>query len=40
MATQAFQLSLQYTPDHTEALNNLAVITFRQGNIDLAINYA
>jgi tetratricopeptide (TPR) repeat protein len=40
MAVQAFNLSLQYLPDNTEALNNLAVISDRQGNTDWAINYA
>lgn len=40
MAVQAFNSSLQCSPDNTEALNNLAVISDRQGNTDWAINYA
>lgn len=40
MAKQAYNLSLGHLPDNTEALNNLAVITFREGKTDWAINYA
>ena len=37
---EAFKISLNYRPDNHEALNNLAVIESRKGNIDAAINYA
>jgi tetratricopeptide (TPR) repeat protein len=37
---EAFKITLNYRPDHYEALNNLAVIESKRGNIDSAINYA
>ena len=39
MAIHAYELALTHIPDNVEALNNLAVIHYRQGNTDLAINY-
>ena len=40
LAVEAFKISLNYRPDNHEALNNLAVIESRKGNIDAAVNYA
>jgi tetratricopeptide (TPR) repeat protein len=39
LAVEAFKISLNYKPDNHEALNNLAVIEAKKGNVDAAINY-
>jgi tetratricopeptide repeat protein 8 len=40
LAVEAFKITLNYRPDHYEALNNLAVIESKRGNVDSALNYA
>jgi tetratricopeptide repeat protein 8 len=37
MASKCFQVAVNYLSEHAEALNNLAVLEARKGNIDLAI---
>jgi tetratricopeptide (TPR) repeat protein len=40
MALEAYKLAVGQRPDHSEALNNMAVIEASRGKIDAAINYA
>lgn len=40
MAKQAYKSALALLPENMEVLNNMAVISWREGNLDLAINYA